>query len=125
MNTETILFWYLSALFLMVALISSVKILNYIKKRALENIVFKNDLMAFSYMIINVGPNVMAFSIVEFLISSDKENKATLVLVFLSGILLTYFGRKLRDLIARKTSKAYEKKVNSSFKEKVMEVKNS
>lgn len=64
----------------------------------------RNDLLSFAYIIINIGPNVSAFSVVEFLISSKAEDKFTLVMVFFSGLILHYLGRKLRDFIALKTS---------------------
>lgn len=59
----------------------------------------RNDMLAFAYLIINLGPNVSAFSVVQFLISSNEEDKLTLILVFIAGIILYYIGRKLRDFI--------------------------
>jgi hypothetical protein len=79
-------------------------IFNVLKIKAKKSIKFRNDLLSFAYLIKDLGPSVSAFSVVELLISSDKEDKITLFLVFIAGIILMIAGRKIRDFIAIKTT---------------------
>jgi uncharacterized membrane protein YhaH (DUF805 family) len=124
MNADYVKFWYVWLIILLISYVSLRKVLFVVKKRALKDVKFKNDLLAFAYLIISIGPNVSAFSIVELLISSNNETKITLIFVFMAGIFLYYLGRRLRDYIAIKTSKAYEEKEPNALRDKVMGVKN-
>jgi len=78
------------------------QLLQYIKEKAKANRKVRNDLLAFAYLIINLGPNVSAYSVVQILIVGP-ESRTTLIIVFIAGLLLNYLGRKIRDYISLKT----------------------
>lgn len=81
-----------------------ISVLHYLKTKAKKSIKFRNDLLAFTYLIISLAPNLCAFSVIEFLIASNKEDKLTLFLVFVIGIIVMIKGRRFRDFVAEKTS---------------------
>lgn len=78
-------------------------------EKAKTNIKVRNDLLAFAYLIRDIGPSVSSVSVVSLVVAS-KEDKLTLLVIFIMGILCSYFGRKLRDVIFLKTQDATNKK---------------
>lgn len=80
-----------------------ISLLELLKIKAMKSILFRNDLLSFAYLIKDLGPGVSAFSVIEFITASTKEDKTTLFIVFIVGILIMLLGRKIRDLIAQGT----------------------
>lgn len=79
-----------------------------------ENVKIRNDLLAFAYIIKDIGPSVSSVSIVGIVAVEDE-----LFLVFIVGLACSYFGRKLRDIIFVKTTKQKKnfKKLTAFVKE--------
>lgn len=69
-----------------------------------KDILFRNDLLAFAYMIKDLGPNVAAFSVVSIFTSQAEANKVLVTVAFV-GIALHYSGRKIRDYIYKISNK--------------------
>lgn len=96
--------------------------------RASVNIKLRNDLLSFAYAIIELGPGVTSYSVVEILTNSSDKSQERLTYIFIIGLLLTYFGRKLRDVIATKTKPNKKESVketwNSLIKKRVKESPN-
>ncbi|WP_418181301.1 hypothetical protein ACNSOL_12400 (plasmid) [Aliarcobacter lanthieri] len=91
---------------------------------AKKNRNFRNHIASFCYMIINLGPSVSAFSIVSLITENDTENKITLAIVFIVGLLLNYFGRVLKASFFEKTKIDIPGYKNSDFKKVIGEFKN-
>lgn len=96
--------------------------------RASVNINLRNDLLSLAYVIIELGPGVTSYSVVEILTNSSDKSQERLTYIFVIGLLLTYFGRKLRDVIATKTKPQKNKNTkatwSSLFKKEVKESSN-
>lgn len=88
--------------YLIVGFISMIPItlmlLEKAKDQTRESIKFRNDLLSFSYLIKDLGPNVTAFSVVSLFTSTSEANKVLITVAFV-GIGLHFLGRKLRDYI--------------------------
>ena len=96
--------------------------------RASVNINLRNDLPSLAYAIIELGPGVTSYSVVEILTNSSDKSQERLTYIFVIGLLLTYFGRKLRDVIATKTKPQKNENTkatwSSLFKKEVKESSN-
>lgn len=73
-------------------------------QRASINRKLRNDLLSLAYLVIELGPGISSFSVVEFMIASSDETQVRLAFIFVVGLIITYLGRKLRDAIATKTT---------------------
>ena len=85
-----------------VALIPLYGYLIMLLERAKTNIRVRNDLLSFAYLIRDIGPSVSSVSVVSLVIAND-EDKLTLSFIFILGVIFSYSGRKLRDVIFTKT----------------------
>ena len=86
------------------------KLLSYLVEKARDNIKFRNDLLAFAYLVKDLGPNTAAFSVVSILVTNNQESTNTLVIIAFVGIGLHYLGRKIRDLIYKSSSNKTKRK---------------
>lgn len=111
--------YYLAIIF---ALIPGYGFLLMLLDKAKENVKIRNDLLAFAYIIKDIGPSVSSVSIVG--IVAVEDDKFELFLVFIVGLACSYFGRKLRDIIFVKTTKQKKnfKKLTAFVKEASREV---
>ena len=111
--------YYLAIIF---ALIPGYGFLIMLLDKAKENIKIRNDLLAFAYIIKDIGPSVSSVSIVG--IVALEDDKLELFLVFIVGLACSYFGRRLRDIIFVKTinQKKNYKKLTAFAKEASREV---
>lgn len=82
--------------------------------KAKTDVKVRNDLLAFAYLIRDIGPSVSSVSVVGIVVAG-KEDQFNLIVVFLLGILCSYFGRKLRDIIFVRTKTEPAKKSLVSF----------
>lgn len=82
---------------------SLICVFKLIIAKAKKDKLFRNHLLSFTYMIINLGPNVSAFSIVSLVSVSTQDTKVVLLLIFIMGLLLNYYGRKIRNYMFEKT----------------------
>lgn len=111
--------YYLAIIF---ALIPGYGFLIMLLEKAKDDIKIRNDLLAFAYLIRDIGPSVSSVAVVGIVAVDDK--KLDLFLVFILGLACSYFGRKLRDLIFVKTTKEKKlvKKMSTFAKEASHEV---
>lgn len=78
---------------------------DLIIKKSKESRKFKNEAASLTYMLINFAPGISSYSVVSAITENDKEDKITLWIIFVLGIFVHYFGRKLRDSLFEKTKK--------------------
>jgi len=97
---------------LLIFYISMRMLYKFIIKKAKQNTEFRNDLLSLIYMIINLAPNVAAFSLVSIFTKNNNEDNTTLIIIFIFGVFLLFVGRKLKKSIYNKTKKEF-----TSFKQ--------
>ncbi|AXH16303.1 hypothetical protein CP985_10890 [Malaciobacter mytili LMG 24559] len=74
-------------------------LLYYLIKKARNDRAVRNDLLAFSYLIINLGPNISAFGIIELITANELKEKLFLCMFIILGILIMLLGRKIRNIL--------------------------
>lgn len=111
--------YYMAIIF---ALIPGYGFLCMLLEKAKENVKIRNDLLAFAYLIRDIGPSVASVAVVGIVAVDDK--KLDLFLVFMLGLACSYFGRKLRDVIFIKTTNKNKpiKKLSTFAKGKFNEI---
>lgn len=113
---------------IVISIISSIYIIKKVYiwtiDKAKKDRNFRNHLASFCYMIINLGPSVSAFSIVSMITENDKEDKITLLIVFVIGLLLNYYGRVIKKVFFEKTKVEIPGYKDSDFKKVIGEFKN-
>lgn len=104
MNTNNLSLWIILTIgFAPISYWLLVCLFNKIVEKAKKDKEFRNHLLSFTYMIINLGPNVSAFSIVAMVSVSTQDTKPVLLLIFIMGLMLNYYGRKIRNFMFEKT----------------------
>lgn len=65
-------------------------------KKAARKKQFENDILSVFYFITEMGPNVSSFAVIALFITSN-ETFISLIVVFIVGIMMKHFGRKIRN----------------------------
>lgn len=83
----------------------------YLSKIAAESIIarakvdrkFKNEVASITYMIISFAPPICSFSVVSAVTASEDKTTFGLITIFVIGLVINHYGRKLRDELFKRT----------------------
>lgn len=64
---------------------------------------FKNEVASITYMIISFAPPICSFAVVSAVTASEDKTTIGLIIIFVIGLVINHYGRKLRDELFKRT----------------------
>lgn len=77
---------------------------EWIIAKAKVDLNFKNEMASITYMIISFAPPICSFAVISAITASDEKNATTLFIIFIIGLVINHFGRKLRNELFSRTT---------------------
>lgn len=78
------------------------KLFEIIIEKAKHDREFKNEMASITYMIISFAPPICSFAIVSA-VTAEEKNVLVLLIIFVVGIVINHYGRKLRTALFERT----------------------